>query len=441
MKKILMACLLVVSSFFMFGCFKDDDTTKDDGKIQTMTKEEFYEKLTVLSTNIQNVKKYTVYSEISGSMFLVGEQKSFDTTTVDLENNKYAYVSKDANGKVTNSEYVLKVEDDFVSYQYDSGEATVDDEYSSYLVGSDYIQAIMGVNIPVDGLIATSYEDFAKYMESIFYEFIDEAEMGETTNLQTANKIYKENGVYAFVTTASVKGSEAEGLFQGAIMDVDAKLEFKFTEEYIKEVNIEYKAVITMNQDSMTISISSKSSYSKGFKNEVMISDFSAYPSEATPKEFIIECIIDGDEDSSYTEYDEYQKGETFVLDYDEYLIQNTTFDGWYLDKNYTVSANTLTEYPSYDLTLYAKIKPNENYGLIILKGALVSGDYWTFSIDVEKFAIGAGVEYIIPETVETWGMEGNVVSVKVNGVEYTKETIVIENQKIYVVEVEAVKV
>jgi uncharacterized repeat protein (TIGR02543 family) len=129
-----------------------------------------------------------------------------------------------------------------------------------------------------------------------------------------------------------------------------------------------------------------------------------------------------------------------FVPDYDVDTIQNTTFDGWYLDENCTVSVNTLTDYPSYDLTLYAKTKPNENYGLVILKGS-INSEMWGTTIDAERFVIRSGVEYIIPETVETWGMEGNVTSVKVNGEVYTEDTILVENGKTYIVEVEAVAI
>ena len=46
---------------------------------------------------------------------------------------------------------------------------------------------------------------------------------------------------------------------------------------------------------------------------------------------------------------------------------ENTTIDGWYLDSTYTTKIDTLSEYPSYRLPMYAKTVPNDGYGLVIL--------------------------------------------------------------------------
>ena len=71
------------------------------------------------------------------------------------------------------------------------------------------------------------------------------------------------------------------------------------------------------------------------------------------------DCIICGIDVARkvYNQVDESVKFTALKKDGDKVK----TIDGWYLDKDYTISIDTLTEYPSYDIELYAKTKCNFN--------------------------------------------------------------------------------
>jgi len=438
MKKILMIGVAFISLFFMFGCKKDDGNNKN-----IMSKEEFYEKLVVLDQNSKNVKQYTVTGDTKVSAFMMSET-IYHETTIDLENNRYADVSKDKDGNISESEYVVKNGENYISYRYSVDDYIDNNEetYEAYYVGSDYVSmAINEGNVGLDQLDLSSFENFSKSFDGLFEKMFAEEGLEDMPSLEPVLEIYEQKGIYYFVYSLEVKNYEMEDNMLGIEkLDLSAKSELKFDEEFIVSLNMSYKITYHMGESGkMSMSMAVNANYSKGFKESIMISDFSSYPTNIEPASFEITYIIDGEETYVWFDDNEYLKGETFVVDYDE-EVENATIDGWYLDPNCTININTLTDYPSYDITIYANTKPNEGYGLVILKGT-VDSDGWKFHIDVEKQAILANQTYTIPSVVEAFGDEGIVTSVKVNGVTYTEDEITIENSKVYIVEVEAIAI
>ena len=77
-----------------------------------------------------------------------------------------------------------------------------------------------------------------------------------------------------------------------------------------------------------------------------------------------------------------------------------------------------------------------KNYALIILNGNIKTVDDWTYSTNIDKQAIESDYEFAIPTEIEVYGIEGIVTSVSVNGEEYNESTLIVEEGKVYVIEV-----
>lgn len=430
MKEILKKYLIsLMSLFFVFslvGCKKDEKDDKNE-----LTKEEFYQKLVTLRSNMEDVKQLTVKGKSKVSMIFINEEVQY-TTSIDLENNKYASVEKDSKGNVIGSEYVVKNGTDYIKYSY---EADAEDKYESHHVGGDYVVNSFKTNdniIDVTELNMDSYESFCesfeKMMSATSDDFLDNEELD---NVEVNLDIYEESGLNYFSYQLVAEAEE-----DGAKVEISMSSVLSFNNEFIKGIDLVVKMKYKQGMTTSTMSFSNQTTYTKGYDDSLIPNSFASYPTDIEPAEFDVYFVVDGEETWATT--DTYAKGETFAVDYYEDEIDNVTLDGWYLDKDCTISISTLTEYPSYDITLYANNKPNENYALIIITETIKTEDDWIFGPEIEKIAVNINEEYIIPSVIDIYGDEGTVVQVKVNGEEYTANTITLENRKIYFVELQA---
>ena len=262
----------------------------------------------------------------------------------------------------------------------------------------------------------------------------------ENIPYNTTVELYEENGLYFFDSLIAVKDFSLgeNGLMNGAKVSFSLQSQMKFNEEYLVGITIKYSVTYDLEDGKITTAISYTSNYEKGFKESLITNDFSDYPTEIKAADFDVSYIVDGE--NMYIETKNYKNGQTFVVDY-ENNVENTYIDNWFLDKANTIGISNLEDYPSYDVTLYAVTKPNEGYGLVILKGVANYSGGWQMYLSVEREAFLANEQYVIPNVIEHWGNDMNVSNVKVNGETYTQQTITIENRSVYVIEVELTEI
>lgn len=434
MKSLKKGVMMLIAVIFLFGvaaCKDDEEPTKVE-----MTKQEFYEKLLVLNSKMNGEKQYTISGETSATMFMASEKISYKIS-VDLDNNKYASVEKDGDGNVTNSEYVLKNGEDYIKYTYEK-DYFDDYTYGSYYVGSDYVTKTMKFNenmIDISELDMSSYEKFCESFDEMLLENNEDLEGLNLDSLDTKVELYTENNVYHFIYGVSYSASE-----EGIDISVNINATMKFNDDFLIGMDMEVSVTYDSTEGNMTMKMKNSNQYSKGFDDSIMPTDFSAYPQDIENAEFEVYYVLDGEEDV-FGEDDVYTPNGTFVPDYSVEDIDNAHVDGWYLDKECTISVNTLTEYPSYDLYLYANTKPNENHALIILEETVTMTDNWTLGPIVTKQAIEAGSEFVLPIEVDIYGNEGAVDSITINGVAYNESTLTVENGKVYRIKVSATEI
>ena len=427
--------LLGCAVFCMFGltaCKKDEEPSKVN-----MTKEEFYQKLLILDSKLNSTSQYTINGETKMSMLMFSETSTYKIS-MDVDNNKYAKEEKNEDGDITKSEYVVKNGNDYIRYSYEVMTYNDEDEYiyeSSY-VGSDYVERTMYNEnvINLKDIDMSSYDAFCESFDSMLVSSNEELASLNVDSLDTKVEIYEENDIYHFSYSVSYSTTE-----NGEKASANISATLSFNEEFLVSMDMDAKITYGSGLEKMTMKIKSSNKYSKGFDNNMMPTDWSAYPQEIENAEFEVYYNLDGEEDYLGTDYT-YSPGEIFIPEYDDEIIDNAHIDGWYLDENCTISVDYLTEYPSYDLHLYGKTKPNDNYALIIIEESITMEDDWTYGPHVTKTTVAAGEAFVIPTTVEIYGNEGVVTSVTVDGAAYNGSTLTVENGKIYRVVVSAVE-
>lgn len=431
--KIIKNFLMFICGVFCFigltACKDEEEPTKVE-----MTKQEFYEKLLVLNSKMDDVSQYTVTGEMSVSMFMYSEKSSYKIS-VDLDNSKYASIEKDKDGNVTNSEYVITNGNDHIKYTYEKDYFDDEDVYGAYYVGSDYIPKSMEFNenmIDIKELDMNSYETFCESFDEMLVESSEDLEGLDLDSIDTKVEMYKENGVYHFTYSVSYSVTEDDG---SASASISATM--KFNDDFLVGLDMDMSMIYSTPEGKITTKMKNSNQYSKGFDNAMIPMDFSSYPQDIENAEFEVYYVLDGQESSFGKDY-VYMPDETFAPDYLVEEIDNTYLDGWYLDKDCTISVDTLTDYPSYDLYLYANTKPNENYALIILEETVTAVGEWIFGPEVTKLSVEAGSEFVIPTEVEVYGNEGVVDSVTVNGIAYTESKLTVENGKVYRINISA---
>ena len=164
MKTLKRGLMLLMAVFCLVGisaCKKDNDSGEPDNK-ETMSKEEFYQKLLVLNAQLDNTKQYTIEGESKVGMSIISDKMTY-RISVDEEHNKYANVEKNNDGEIIKSEYVVKSGDDYIKYLYEEAYFIGDEEKSSYYVGSDHVQHLMRNN---DNLIDFNELEAGKTLEN-----------------------------------------------------------------------------------------------------------------------------------------------------------------------------------------------------------------------------------------------------------------------------------
>ena len=431
-KKGLMVVCAVFCLFGIAACKDDEEPTKVE-----MTKQQFYEKLLVLNSKMNNEKQYTISGETSATTFMVGKKTSYKIS-VDLDNNKYANVEKDKKGNTTKSEFVINNGNDYIKYTYEKDYFDDDYTYGSYYVGNDYVAKTMGFNenmIDISELDMTSYEKFCESFDKMLVENRENLEGLNLESLDTKVEQYIENNVYHFVYGVSYSASE-----DGIEFSVNIEAVMKFNDDFMISTDMEVSMNYDIAEGTMSMQMKNSNQYSKGFDDSIIPTDFSAYPQDIENTEFEVYYVLDGKEDLFGEDY-VYTPNGIFIPDYSIEEIDNAYVDGWYLDKECTISVNTLTEYPSYDLYLYANTKPNENYALIILEETVTTADDWTLGPIVTKQAIEAGSEFVLPTELDVYGIEGTVDNITVDGVSYNESTLTVESGKVYRINVSATEI
>lgn len=430
MKTLKRGLMLLMAVFCLVGisaCKKDNDSGEPDNK-ETMSKEEFYQKLLVLNAKLDNTKQYTIEGESKVGMSIISDKMTY-RISVDEEHNKYANVEKNNDGEIIKSEYIVKSGDDYIKYLYEEAYFIGDEEKSSYYVGSDHVQHLMRNNdnlIDFNELDMSSYENFCKSFDEMLVKSSEDMKELELDSLETDVKMYEEDGTYNLEYSVSVSAAEED-----EYAEMSATATMKFDDDFMVSIGMDTKITYTLDGERYTMKIQIINKYIEGFDDSMIPTDFSDYPQEIENIEFEVKYVVDGEEDRWGEEYT-YLSGEKFVPDYDYEEIDNTYFDGWYLDEDCTISVDTLTDYPSYDLYLYGKTKPNENYALVIIEQTFALNEYSSIGPMVEKTAEVAGTIYEIPTTVNVYGNEGIVDSVTVNGESYTSNSITLQNGNVY---------
>lgn len=423
LKKIISCLVLFVSLFAFSGCKKESDPEPE-------TQEAMFAKYMTAQSNLNDVTKgYKAVTKTSASAFGFSETTTA-TSTVNLATGELAYIEKDSTGSVLEEYYLVKQNGKNVFYHHevDDSFGELEDYYSAYYVGGDFLYKYNGGELAeAPNIEATTFEEF-KYMFSEEYmkEIEAEMELGEG-NTFTVEKFEfaQADKDYKFTTkfSASLEG-----------YSLSAEIEINFSETIIKSI------VAKMNM--VFMSMTSTTNFYSGYDSTLMPTTFNNYPSvsDIENAEFTVTYYMDGITSGWLnTYYDEYRPGQTFTFDADEleYItLENTTIDGWYLDPEYTISIDTLTEYPSYDIDLYAKTVPNTGYAVVVYtanikeEGNLI---YWPES-DTFVYNVSETPSINIADFVDD--PDATITEVKVNGTVVSNNTLVLASGGYYIVEI-----
>ena len=422
LKKVISCLVLFVSLFAFSGCKKGSDPEPE-------TQEAMFAKYMTAQSNLNDpTKGYKAVTKTSASIFGFPETTT-TTSTVNFATGELASIEKDSTGNVVEEYYLVKQNNKNIFYHHEVEESfgEVEDYYSAYYVGSDFLYKYNdGELAEAPSVEATTFEEF-KYMFSEEYmgEIEAEMELGEG-NTFTVDKFEfaQVDNDYKFTTkfSASMEG-----------YNISAEIEINFSETIIKSV--------VVKMDMVLMSMTSTTNFYSGYDSTLMPTTFNSYPSgsDIENAEFTVTYYMDGVKEGVYLNYyyDEYKSGQTFTFDADELediALDNTTIDGWYLDPEYTISIDTLTEYPSYDIELYAKTIPDTGYAVVVYTSTIDYDGWLMPDSDTIVYDVSDIHSINIADLVDD--LDTTITEVKVNGTVVSSNTLVLASGGYYIVEI-----
>ena len=357
--KNLVMIFIMIASLFTFVACKDPD----DEKPETISQEEAFQKFKIAQANLNDPTKGYKETTTAKMSMITETVTTTAVSTVNFQTGELAVISKDSDGNIVSEQYVVNSDEKTIFYQHeaDYSSSEVEHEYNAMYVGKDFIYNYNGENgtmintVSIDD--ADTFEEFKAEFTEMYTDTMEEdMNVGDDAAVSVSKFEFSKDGdAYKFEMTLS---------FSSQVGSFTMKMTIKFSDTYINSM--------TMDVSSFLTSIKTTSNFSPGYDSTLIPSSFDNYPNsnEIENAEFMVTYYMDGVTSGWLnTYYDSYKPGETFAFN-EEYLediaIENTTIDGWYLDPKYTQKIDTLTEYPSYDIELYAKTVPNEGYAVVV---------------------------------------------------------------------------
>lgn len=420
LRKIIASFVLIVSLFAFSGCKEEKEPE---------TQEAMFVKYKTAQSNLNDVTKGYKAVTTSTVSALGMSETSTDNSTVNLATGEMAFISKDSTNTITEEYYLVKSngKNIFYHHELDDSFGEVEHYYDAMYVGNDFLFKYDGGELATaPNVDVTTFEEFkASFTEAYSGVVSDEMDLGEGGAFTVDKFEFAEDGDnYKFIT--SFKAS-SDGF------TVTASIEIKFTEDFITSMKIDMGM-------GMFMSMSSTTNFYSGYDSSLMPTTFNNYPSlnDIDNAEFTVTYYMDGITSGLLNMYyDEYKPGETFTFDAEELeniALDNTTIDGWYLDKDYTISIDTLTEYPSYDIELYAKTVPNEGYAVVVYTSNIKEeGNLISFpENDIVVYNVSETASIDLNDFVDD--PEATITSIKVNGQAHTGNTLTLEDGGYYIV-------
>ncbi len=423
LKKIIACFALFVTLFAFSGCNKESEPEPE-------TQEAMFAKYMTAQSNLSDpTKGYKAVTRTTASAFGFSETTTANAT-VNFATGELAYIEKDSTGDVVEEYYVVKNNDKTIFYHHEKDDSfgEVEDYYNAMYVGSDFIYRYGdGELVEAPTVEATTFEEFKNaFIEAYSGTVEEEMDLGEGSAFTVEKFEFSQvDNEYEFTTKfkASVEG-----------FTISAEIGISFSETIIKSL------IIRMDMSLMTMT--STTNFYSGYDSSLMPTTFNKYPSlnEIENAEFTVTYYMDGVTSGWLnTYYDEYKPGQTFTFDADELeyiMLDNTTIDGWYLDPECTISIDTLTEYPSYDIELYAKTVPNTGYAVVVYTATIKEEGnliYWPES-DTFVYDVTQTQSINIADFVDD--PDATITEVKVNGTVVSNNTLVLASGGYYIVEI-----
>ena len=423
-KKISIFVLLILSVCTFSAC-------KDKEKEESQ--EVIFAKYKVAHNNFNSQNEgIKLETKTSVTAFGLSEVEN-NVTTINSTNDIMASVSKNSAGDIIKESYIVKTGEKYVHYSYEIVENIFEDttehEYNAYYVGKDFINILDKEDaLHLFDIRSFSVESYDKFKESFVLKYKNS--LTEEYSLT----IYPIVEITTFKFSNDGSNYKLNCELKSTIDGVSTKIsiEIKFSENYINYMSVKNSASLANGKI--------ETNFYKGYDDSLMPTDFSNFVSdgEIENAEFMIKYHLDGDTFSYEGRYDEYTFGTLFVPHDDimeDEIVENTTLDGWYLDKDCTVSINTLTDYPSYDLSLYAKSKPNDGYAVIVYELNIKEEGNLFFWPDYETIAYEVNTNNSI-NLLDIVDENATIGDVYVNGSIHDARELAIEEGGYYLVKI-----
>lgn len=412
-KKLLMGLVLIPSLTLTAACGKDDDSEKG-----VASNAKAYETLQTLSNEIldeNNAIAFDVTSEsdttvdfgdvsgysntIQAALAIVAAKYSSEETEIIKEQYGYDFTNGIGYGVTYGDEeksyvedgyYLIKNGSNYVLYKTYYDDDLKQNRNSAYYVGSDHLKVEYYEDLEdyvfLLNLIADN-DQLSGLKEAIVQYFNGNMDMGEGATLTVSEfGITKSKGINKLKLVASadiyqdILTEDAADEEQEPMMTMTIGFSVSFDSEKIIEIVTEASFSYSMDfslsefdpslteKISMIISANEKATinnFSTTLDSTIMGADYSSFGIIQKPSSYV-NYYIDGVKVRYYE--GRFENVLTLLTNGDEELGSyiHATITSWYLDEECTIPATNITEFPSYDLDLYAKVTGvKEGYALI----------------------------------------------------------------------------
>jgi len=291
--------------------------------------------------------------------------------------NEYYYVAEH------NGEYVKKENTKYVLYSYEDNVNTNSSTYKVAYVGSDYQTYKIGTYTLKDILESLGFSNMntpetVEKLKELIVDFSNnqtplEIDKSILENGTTTIKFEKGQSKYKLTVGVTIKNFETQinGIFQHINLYVGLDMFFSNTIELVKNnINLEIMSKIEDTYvKTRAINVENSITIKSIYNPKLMIRDVSSYPSKVNNRQVLFTYYIEGlgmkgqQICSDYLAYSQNFKicDDAIDLEGDNYTIQ------WYLDKDFTISTNTIDKVQSLDMNLYGKVVPKNGYSICLV--------------------------------------------------------------------------